>query len=144
MSQKHFLKAMKTISIAIPTLSFLNPRKVQPTNYYLIKVIEALPFAENILHLPRAKKEYEYWFRLRYESWPQKYWMWLACMCIGPMDYEFWLFSWWWHFKSKQFELPIIILKTCMFSNTFLQSRKYRKLDFFPHSNSAQGHSICY
>ena len=43
---------MKTISTAIPTLSFffffINPGKIQPTNYYLIKVIESLPFAENI------------------------------------------------------------------------------------------------
>ena len=51
---------MKAISTAIPTLSFffINPGKVQPTNYYLIKVIESLPFAENIFHLSSAEKKY--------------------------------------------------------------------------------------
>lgn len=54
------MKAISTAT-AIPTLSFyffINPGKVQPTNYYLIKVIESLPFAENIFHLSSAEKKY--------------------------------------------------------------------------------------
>lgn len=57
--------------------------------------------------------------------------MWLAYLCIGPMDYEFWLFPWWWHFKSKQFWLPIIILKPCIFSNAFGTVQKTQKINFF-------------
>lgn len=55
----HFSKALlatsETISTVISTISFLNLRKVQPTNYYLIKVIETLPLQKTffIYQVPR-------------------------------------------------------------------------------------------